>query len=220
MTTGCAHRPQLATQTSQPVVCMLSPVADLAIHHLGDRARASAAPRCTGQPGCPAGSGAPTSSSCHTATLACGGHAHRARRSRPGSPSRPRRPAPAATAAGTGAPSTSSGDLDAVRGQHAADRHDPETVLLGVDELTDQRCSGSCSRAKKLVAALRISMVCSSSRFLRRSSRISRAASLLTPLAWPSSISAWRARLRRRRAREPNVTIYCWSTKCTRWLPG
>jgi hypothetical protein len=28
-----------------------------------------------------------------------------------------------------------------------------------VDELTDQRCSGSHSRAKKLVAALRISIV-------------------------------------------------------------
>ena len=38
--------------------------------------------------------------------------------------------------------------------------------------------------------------VCSSSRFLRRSSRISLAASLDTPGAWPSSISAWRTHLR------------------------
>jgi hypothetical protein len=50
--------------------------------------------------------------------------------------------------------------------------------------------SGLSSRAKKLVAALRISTVCCSSRFLRRSSRISLAASLDTPGAWPSSIWA------------------------------
>jgi hypothetical protein len=39
-------------------------------------------------------------------------------------------------------------------------------------------------------------MVCSSSRFLRRSSRISAASPLDTPGAVPSSISAWRIHLR------------------------
>jgi hypothetical protein len=43
-----------------------------------------------------------------------------------------------------------------------------------VNELADQRCRGSHSRAKKLVAALRISIVDSSSRHLRRSSRLNR----------------------------------------------
>jgi hypothetical protein len=43
--------------------------------------------------------------------------------------------------------------------QRAADRCDPEPVTVFVDECTDQRCSGSHSHAKKLVAALRISIV-------------------------------------------------------------
>ena len=58
------------------------------------------------------------------------------------------------------------------------------------------RCRGSHSRAKKLVAALRISIVCSSSRFFLRSSRSSRLSSLDTPAASPASISAWRTHLR------------------------
>ena len=51
------------------------------------------------------------------------------------------------------------GDLHAVHGQCAADRYDPELLAMLVDELADQRCRGSHSRAKKLVAALRISIV-------------------------------------------------------------
>jgi hypothetical protein len=75
------------------------------------------------------------------------------------------------------------GDLQTVHGPCPADRYDPEPVAVLVDELTDQRCSGSHSRAKKLVAALGISIVYSSSRRLLCSSRISRAASVVTPRA-------------------------------------
>jgi len=74
------------------------------------------------------------------------------------------------------------GDLQTVHGPCPADRYDPEPVAVLVDELTDQRCSGSHSRAKKL-AALGISIVYSSSRRLLCSSRISRAASVVTPRA-------------------------------------
>lgn len=55
------------------------------------------------------------------------------------------------------------GDLHAVHGQCPTDRCDPVGVLVLVAERTDQRCRGSHFRAKKLVATLSISMVCSSS---------------------------------------------------------
>jgi len=42
------------------------------------------------------------------------------------------------------------GDRDAVRSQGTADRHDPETIPVGIDERADRRRSGSCSRAKNL----------------------------------------------------------------------
>jgi hypothetical protein len=49
--------------------------------------------------------------------------------------------------------------------EHAADRSDPETVLVVGDELTDRTrqrwLRGSLSRTKKDVAALSISMVIS-----------------------------------------------------------
>jgi len=61
--------------------------------------------------------------------------------------------------------------------------------VLG-DEPADHRCRGSLSRTKKLVAALRISIVCSSSALRRLSSRISRADAVVTPLRSPVSISA------------------------------
>lgn len=78
------------------------------------------------------------------------------------------------------------GDLEAVLGEHTADRSDPEPVPVVGDEATDlsrgQRCErGSLSRTKKDVAAFKISIVCSSSAFLRLSSRISRAAAVVVP---------------------------------------
>jgi len=76
------------------------------------------------------------------------------------------------------------------------DRYDPEPVLVFVDEVTDQRPSGSHSRAQKVVAALSISIVCASLRFLKRSSRSSRAVSVGPPAASPASTSAWRSHLR------------------------
>jgi hypothetical protein len=90
-------------------------------------------------------------------------------------------------------PVGSRGDRHVLDPQGATDRYDPDPLLVFVDELADQRPSGSHSRAKKVVAALRISIVCPSSRFLRRSSRLS---SLETPAASPASISAWRTHLR------------------------
>jgi hypothetical protein len=75
------------------------------------------------------------------------------------------------------------GDREAEPGQGTAARHDPETTPVDVDELADQRCSGSHSRAKKADAAFRISIVRSSSPTLRFSSRTSFADSVLTPAA-------------------------------------
>jgi len=98
----------------------------------------------------------------------------------------------------------SNGNLHAVHGQRQAERYDAEPVAVGVDELTDQRCRGSHSRAKKLVAALSISIVASSSRFLRRSSRSSRAVSVGAPAASPASTSACRTHLRNVSALMPN----------------
>ena len=64
--------------------------------------------------------------------------------------------------------------------EHAADRSDPETVPVAGDELADRtgqrRLRGSLSRTKKLVAAFRISIVCSSSALRRLRARISAAA--------------------------------------------
>ena len=77
----------------------------------------------------------------------------------------------------------SRGDPAAVLRQHATDRSDPEPSPVLGDERTDQRCRGSLSRTKKDVAAFRISTVCSSSAFLRFSSRISRAAAVVVPSA-------------------------------------
>ena len=79
--------------------------------------------------------------------------------------------------------------------QHRTDRSDPEPSPMPGDELTHQRCCGSLTRTKKLVAALRISMVRSNSAFLRFSSHTSRAAIVVTPSASPASTSAWRSQL-------------------------
>lgn len=87
------------------------------------------------------------------------------------------------TAPTSGVPVGGRGDLQTVHGPCPADRYDPESVAVLVDELTDQRCSGSHSLAKKLLAALGISIVYSSSRRLLCSSRISRGASVVTPRA-------------------------------------
>ena len=93
------------------------------------------------------------------------------------------------------------GDLNTVLAQHAADRSDPEAVPVISNELTHLRCAqrrerGSLSRAKKDVAALRISMVCSSSALRRLSARISAAASLETPSRSPSSTCRCRIQVR------------------------
>ena len=64
------------------------------------------------------------------------------------------------------------GDRTTVLGKHAADRSDPEGGSMLGNESTDHRCRGSLSRAKKVVAAFKMATVCSSSAFLRLSSRI------------------------------------------------
>jgi hypothetical protein len=58
------------------------------------------------------------------------------------------------------------------RRRFAPPKLDAEDLLMFVDELAHQRCCGSSSRAKKVVAAFRISTVRSNSAFLRLSSRI------------------------------------------------
>jgi len=63
----------------------------------------------------------------------------------------------------------------------ARPRSDSEPSPVLGDQLTDHRRRGTLSRTKKLVAAFRISTVCSSSPFLRFSSRISRADSVVPP---------------------------------------
>src|SRR5699024_7275642 len=87
-------------------------------------------------------------------------------------------------------------DLHALGGQGTTDRSDPEPRAILGDEPTDYRRCGSLSRTKKLVAALSTSMVCSSSRFLRFSSRFSAAMAVVTPSRSPVSISAWRTHRR------------------------
>ena len=84
----------------------------------------------------------------------------------------------------------SRGDLAAVLAEHPADRNDPEPSAMLGNERTDQRCRGSLARTKKLVAAFRISIVSSSSRFFFRSSRNSWDSLVVIPAAWPSSTSA------------------------------
>ena len=100
------------------------------------------------------------------------------------------------------------GDRHGVLGEHAADRSDPETVPVGGDELADRsgqrRLRGSLSRTKKDVAALRISIVCSSSALRRFNARISAAASEETPSRSPSSTCCWRIQLRSVSAFIPN----------------
>ena len=66
---------------------------------------------------------------------------------------------PASTPRPTGAPSTYAGEFHAGHAECTADRCDPEPVPVFVDELLDQRRRGLHSRAKKLVAALSISIV-------------------------------------------------------------
>src|SRR5712692_7669436 len=87
------------------------------------------------------------------------------------------------------------GDLDPVQRKRTADRHDPEFLNLA-DEVADQLCRGSYSRAKKPVAALSISMVCSSSRFFLFSSRTCADSAEVVPVVFPSSTSAWRSHWR------------------------
>jgi hypothetical protein len=56
------------------------------------------------------------------------------------------------------------GDLDAVARERPADRSDPVGASVLRDELADHRDRGSLSRAKKVVAAFKISIVRSSLR--------------------------------------------------------
>jgi hypothetical protein len=83
-----------------------------------------------------------------------------------------------------------------VHRQRTADRHDPELFFLLINEMADKLCRGSHCRAKKLVAALSISMVCSSSRFLRFRSRICADSAVLVPGVFPTSTSACRIHFR------------------------
>src|SRR4051794_16079501 len=89
------------------------------------------------------------------------------------------------------------GDLHAGVLQHRADRLDPETALVLVDELDDRFSRRSSSAwAKNADAVLRISFTRRSSRFSRSSSISRCASSVVVPGRTPPSISAWVTQLR------------------------
>src|SRR5690606_25932123 len=89
------------------------------------------------------------------------------------------------------------GDLDAMPGEHAADRLDPEPVTVIVDESHYQGSRGSSSRAKNEEAANKISLARLSSR-TSPSRALMRAASLVVvPGRSPASIAACRHHPRR-----------------------
>lgn len=86
------------------------------------------------------------------------------------------------------------GDLQAVLGQHRADRLDTPAqptvfAVVGVlaDEVHDHLEGRSSSAAKKLEAAFKIAFARRSSAFSRRSRLISAASSVLTPPRSPAS---------------------------------
>src|SRR5262249_57842029 len=99
-------------------------------------------------------------------------------------PARRRRP-------GRGGVVRGRGDL-----QRLADRLDPPAVPMSVDQGHYFGSRGSSSRAKKLAAALRISLARRSSRFSRSSSAMRRRSSVVVPGRRPSSTSACLTQLR------------------------
>ncbi len=84
-------------------------------------------------------------------------------------------------------------------------------------EGTDHQGRGSLSRAKKVVVALNIATVCSSSTFLHLASRIKVACSVVTPLSWPVATRLWGTHLLSVSApvlrRAANVVIAAYSDK-------
>src|SRR5712692_3570529 len=74
--------------------------------------------------------------------------------------------------------------------QHPADRLDPPTLPVGVDEAHYFGSRGSSSRAKKPAAALRISLARRSSRTSRSNSAMRWRSSVVSPGRSPLSISA------------------------------
>src|SRR5690606_5746079 len=88
------------------------------------------------------------------------------------------------------------GDPTTVLTQHGADRLDPETVPVVVDERDYFFDWRSSSAPKKADAAFRISLARRSSLFSRSSSRIRSRSSVVTPGRWPASVSARRTQTR------------------------
>src|SRR5262249_21777491 len=81
--------------------------------------------------------------------------------------------------------------------QHLADRlGGTELVPVLADELDYLGSLGSSSRAKKALAAFRISLARRRSRTSRSSSAMRCASPVEVPGRWPPSISAWRTQLR------------------------
>lgn len=88
------------------------------------------------------------------------------------------------------------GDRQAVFAQDLADRLDPETVPVGVDEIDQYLPGRSSSAAKKAEAAFKISFARRSSAFSFFNRLICSASSVLVPGRRPWSTSAWRTHLR------------------------
>lgn len=84
------------------------------------------------------------------------------------------------------------GKLAAELNQLGANRLDPESRLVLLDELNDQRSGRSSSAAKKIDAAFKISLARFNSRFSARSRRFSADSSLVTPGRTPESTCAFR----------------------------
>src|SRR5690625_4816197 len=88
------------------------------------------------------------------------------------------------------------GDLATVLSKHPADRLDPKTLPVCLDELADYRRGGSSSRAKKDAAAFRMSLARRNS-FTSRSSSFTRAASTEIPVPPTLGVSAFFTHTRR-----------------------
>src|SRR4051794_4606502 len=95
---------------------------------------------------------------------------------------------PSRSRSGAPGPIGAWGDLQALLTQHLADRLDPTPggVLL-VDETEDQRARGSSSLAKKIEAALRISLASRRSRTSALSRLVSSSSAVVGPDRSPRS---------------------------------
>ena len=103
------------------------------------------------------------------------------------------------------------GDLDALLGEHAADRLDPVVLCTHrINELDDQRRRGSSSLAKKIDADFRIALASLRSRFSRSRSLILCCSADVAPGTWHRSIWACLVHTRSDSAPIPSFGPIAW----------